>query len=128
MAELHFTIPLPPVTKKNSQRIMHSSKTGKSFIMPSQKYIDYEAKAVWYCKKAGVHEPIDYPVEVKCLFYMPTKRRVDLTNLLEAVDDVMVKARVLLDDHCVIIVSHDESRVLYDKETPRTEVSITAYE
>ena len=49
MAELHFTIPLPPVTKKNSQRIMHSSKTGKSFIMPSQKYIDYEAKAVWYC-------------------------------------------------------------------------------
>lgn len=51
-----------------------------------------------------------------------------LTNLLEAVDDVMVKARVLLDDHCGIIVSHDESRVLYDKETPRTEVSITAYE
>lgn len=65
MAELHFTIPLPPVTKKNSQRIMHSSKTGKSFIMPSKKYIDYEAEAVWHCKKAGVHEPIDYPVEVK---------------------------------------------------------------
>ena len=77
---IKITIPLPPVTKKNSQRIMHSSKTGKSFIMPSQKYIDYEAKAVWYCKKAGVHEPIDYPVEVKCLFYMPTRRRVDLTN------------------------------------------------
>ena len=111
---IKITIPLPPVTKKNSQRIMHSSKTGKSFIMPSQKYIDYEAKAVWYCKKAGVHEPIDYPVEVKCLFYMPTRRRVDLTNLL--------------DDHCGIIVSHDGSRVLYDKENPRTEVSITAYE
>lgn len=51
MAELHFTIPLPPVTKKNSQRIMHSSKTGKSFIMPSKKYIDYEAEAVWHCKR-----------------------------------------------------------------------------
>lgn len=59
---------------------------------------------------------------------MPTKRRVDLTNLLEAVDDVMVKARVLLDDHCGIIVSHDGSRVLYDEKNPRTEVSITAYE
>ena len=94
MAELHFTIPLPPVTKKNSQRIMHSSKTGKSFIMPSQKYIDYEAKAVWYCKKAGVHEPIDYPVEVKCLFYMPTKRRVDLTcwTITAALSSVMTKA------------------------------------
>lgn len=125
---IKITIPLPPVTKKNSQRIMHSSKTGKSFIMPSEKYTDYEAEAVWHCKKAGAHEPIDYPVEVKCLFYMPTRRRVDLTNLLEAVDDVLVKARVLLDDHCGIIVSHDGSRVLYDKQHPRTEVSITAYE
>lgn len=128
MAELHFTIPLPPVTKKNSQRIMHSSKTGKSFIMPSKKYIDYEAEAVWHCKKSGVHEPIDYPVEVKCLFYMPTRRQVDLTNLLESIDDVLVRAGVLKDDHSGIIVSHDGSRVLYDKETPRTEVSITAYE
>ena len=82
MAELHFTIPLPPVTKKNSQRIMHSSKAGKSFIMPSQKYIDYEEKAVWYCKKAGVHEPIDYPVEVKCLFYTTKLHRSYLTPCL----------------------------------------------
>lgn len=125
---IKITIPLPPVTKKNSQRIMHSSKTGKSFIIPSKKYIDYEAEAVWHCKKAGVHEQIDYPVEVKCLFYMPTRRRVDLTNLLEAVDDVLVKARVLLDDHCGIIVSHDGSRVLYDKKNPRTEVYIADYE
>ena len=51
---------------------------------------------------------------------MPTKRRVDLTNLLEAVDDVLVRAGVLKDDHCGIIVSHDGSRVLYDKDNPRT--------
>lgn len=125
---IEITVPLAPITKKNSMRIMHSSKTGKPFIMPSQKYIDYEAEAVWHCKKAGVHEPIDYPVEVKCLFYMPTKRRVDLTNLLEAVDDVMVRAGVLKDDHSGIIVSHDGSRVLYDKDNPRTEVYIADYE
>lgn len=125
---IKITIPLPPVTKKNSQRIMHSSKTGKSFIMPSQKYMDYEAEAVWHCKRARVQRPIEEPVEVKCLFYMPTKRRVDLTNLLESIDDVLVRADVLKDDHSGIIVSHDGSRVLYDKETPRTEVSITAYE
>lgn len=125
---IKITIPLPPVTKKNSQRIMHSSKTGASFIMPSQKYIDYEEEAVWHCKKAGVHEPIDYPVEVKCLFYMPTKRRVDLTNLLEAVDDVLVRAGVLKDDHSGIIVSHDGSRVLYDKDNPRTVLFIREME
>lgn len=125
---VNFTIPLPPFTKKNSQRIMHSSKTGKSFIMPSQQYMDYEAEAVWHCKKAKVQRPIEEPVEVKCLFYMPTRRKVDLTNLLESIDDVLVRAGVLKDDHSGIIVSHDGSRVLYDKENPRTEVYITAYE
>ena len=71
---------------------------------------------------------IDYPVNVKCVFYMPTRRRVDLTNLLEAVDDVLVRSGVLADDHSGIVVSHDGSRVLYDKENPRTEVEITGWE
>lgn len=55
---------------------------------------------------------------------MPTKRRVDLTNLLEAIDDVLVKYGVLKDDNSEIITSHDGSRVLYDKNNPRTEVVI----
>lgn len=59
---------------------------------------------------------------------MPTHRRVDLTNLLEAIDDVLVHTRVLEDDNSNIIVSHDGSRVLYDKEKPRTEVYICRYE
>lgn len=125
---IKITIPMPPVTKKNSMRIMHSSKTGKPFIMPSQQYRDYEAEAAWYCKSAGVQSPIESPVEVTCLFYMPTRRKVDLTNLLEAIDDVLVKAGVLKDDHSGIIVSHDGSRVLYDKQNPRTEVYIANYE
>ena len=125
---IEITVPLAPITKKNSMRIMHSSKTGKPFIMPSQKYMDYEAEAVWYCIGAGVRYPIEEPVEVKCLFYMPTRRRVDLTNLLESIDDVLVKSGVLKDDHSGIIVSHDGSRVLYDKQNPRTEVYIADYE
>lgn len=67
-------------------------------------------------------------MEVKCLFYMPTKRRVDLTNLLEAVDDVLVRSGVLKDDHSGIIVSHDGSRVLYDKDNPRTVLFIREME
>ena len=81
--------------------------------------------AAWYCKRARVQRPIEEPVEVKCLFYMPTRRRVDLTNLLESIDDVLVRAGVLKDDHSGIIVSHDGSRVLYDKDNPRTEVFIS---
>lgn len=37
---------------------------------------------------------------------------------------VTKKYEVLEDDHSGIIYSHDGSRVLYDKENPRTEVTI----
>lgn len=119
---IQITIPITPVTKKNHQQIMRSSKTGKPFVMPSAEYRQYEAQAVWHCKRAaisaGVHKPID----------MPSRRRVDLTNLLESADDALVAAGVLADDNSQIIVSHDGSRVLYDKDSPRTEVTISPYE
>ena len=119
---IKFTVPLPPISKKNSQQILINNVTGKPFIMPSKKFKEYEEAALWYIPKRIF---IKVPVNIKCLFYMPTKRKCDLTNLLEAIDDVMVKAGLLADDDYTIIQSHDGSRVLYDKENPRTEVIIT---
>lgn len=94
--------------------------------MPSKQYKEYEKNALWFLKPLP-KRPIDIAVEVKCTFYMPTKRKVDLTNLLEAIDDILVKAGVLADDNSTIVASHDGSRVLYDKENPRTEIVITSY-
>lgn len=123
--DIKFTIALPPISKKNSQQILRT-RDGKPFIAPSTAYKRYEALAGWYLQ--GVrHMGIAVPVNVKCLYYMQTHRRCDLTNLLEATDDVLVKYGVLADDHSGIIVSHDGSRVLYDKERPRTEVTISFY-
>lgn len=122
---MKFTVPLPPITKKNHQRILRNYKTGKPFVAPSEQYKQYEAQAMWFIPKG---ERVDYPVNIKCLFYMPTRRRCDLTNLLESIDDIMVKAGLLEDDSYHIIVGHDGSRVLYDKEKPRTEVEITPIE
>jgi hypothetical protein len=59
---------------------------------------------------------------------MPTHRKCDLTNMLEAVDDILVGASVLQDDNFTIVQSHDGSRVMYDKEHPRTEVYIAEAE
>lgn len=119
---IKFTVNIPPISKKNSQRILTNKATGKPFISPSQQYKDYEKAALWFMPKIP---PIDYPVNVKCLFYMPTRRKCDLTNMLEAIDDVLVKAGVLADDNYSIVESHDGSRIFYDKEKPRTEVEIT---
>lgn len=115
---MKFTIPIEPRTKKNSQRIIIAGN--RPMIIPSKQYKDFEEEALWFIKPEG----IDYPVNVKAVFYMKTKRRVDLTNLLEALDDVLVKGGLLTDDNSQIIASHDGSRVRYDKNNPRIEVEI----
>jgi Holliday junction resolvase RusA-like endonuclease len=119
-----ITIDLPPITKKNSQQIVKAH--GHLMIIPSKKYKQYEKDASLLIK--WDKEPIDYPVQVKCLYYMQTRRRVDMVNLLESTCDVLVHCGVLADDNSNIVVSHDGSRVLYDKEHPRTEIEITKYE
>ncbi len=120
------SLPLPPVTKKNHQRVLFNSKKNVHFIAPSVEYTRYEREA---CRLLPpVRQPIGEPVNVRCLFFMGTHRRVDLTNLLESIDDILVKKGILLDDHCGILVSHDGSRVMYDKQRPRTEILITGIE
>lgn len=127
---IRMIIPLPPITKKNSQRIIqrYMPSKGKSvpMIIPSAKYTAYEKECGWFIKDKGKN--IDYPVNVKALYYMPTRRRVDLTNLHEALHDILVKYEVLADDNSNIIVATDGSRVMYDKDNPRTEVIITKME
>ena len=113
-----ITIPLNPVTKKNSQRIVTNNKSKKPIIIPSKAYKQYEKDAKWFLSPLG----IDVPVNIKCLFYMKTHTKVDLVNLLEAIDDIMVDAGTLIDDNCEIVAGHDGSRVYYDKENPRTEI------
>lgn len=42
-----YIIPLPPITKKNSQRILTNRRTGRPFIKPSAAYEKYETAAIW---------------------------------------------------------------------------------
>lgn len=121
-----FTIPLPPITKKNHQQIVINPKTKKRMVMPSKQYKQYERDALWFIPKPT--EPLTGPLCVACKFYLPTRRKCDLTNLLQAIDDIMVKAGLLEDDNYTVIASHDGSRVFYDKEKPRTEVIISQME
>lgn len=121
---IKFIIPVAPISKKNSQRIFRPNGMNRPIIVPSDQYKRYEREAAYFIPK-NIY--ISTPVNVKCLFYMPTRRKCDLTNLLEAIDDVLVKAGLLADDNYTVIQSHDGSRVYYDKENPRTEVYISYY-
>lgn len=114
-------IPLNPKTKKNHQKII--TIKGRPMIVQSDAYREYEKDAGWFLKKPI--EPISEPVNVKCIFYRDSARRCDLTNLLEAIDDILVKYGILKDDDFKILSSHDGSRVYIDREKPRTEIEIS---
>ena len=125
------TIPLNPVTKKNSPKIITIKKrignriVNQRMVAPSDAFVYYQNQSMYYLnlsKKPA--EPIAVPVEVRCLFYRDSRRRVDLTNLEEAIDDILVHAKILKDDDCKILVSHDGSRVILGSEEPRTEIEI----
>lgn len=118
-----YTIPLPPVTKKNSQRILVNRKTGMLFIAPSSAYKRYEEQAIYFLTPKP-KTPLAGRYNVKLLFYMPTRRKVDKTNLESAIMDVLVDAKILADDNRNIVAATDGTRVYYDKEKPRTEIYI----
>lgn len=121
---IEFTIDIPPRSKKNHQQILVNRKTGRPFVSPSSAYKAYQ-KAALMLIPPDARRAIDYPVNVQAVYYTDTRRRVDLCNLLEATDDILVDAGVLTDDNSNIIAGHDGSRVLYDRERPRTEIRIT---
>lgn len=120
MQPIKFTIHIAPVTKKNSSRIVRRGNFTK--LLPSKAFEQYEIDAHIFMPHC---EPIKTPVNVKAIYYMPTHRRVDKTNLESALLDVLVKYQVIADDNCNIVFSTDGSRVRYDRHNPRTEVEIT---
>lgn len=119
---MKLTINIPPITKKNSQRIVKLGN-GRYSIRPSKAFEAYQ-------KQAGVFIPgamrkgLSGRYNVKCVYFMPTRRKVDLVNLIEATCDILVHYRVIADDNSSIVVSHDGSRVEYDRYNPRVEIEI----
>lgn len=131
MAEIKYTIPLEGRTKKNHQMIAGSGrrcpvckKHEKQWIRQSAYHDDFAEAAAFYINPRPPR-PIECAVNVKCLFYMKTRRVVDGLNLQAAIDDLLVSCGVLKDDNSRIVAGHDGSRVLYDKDNPRVEIVIT---
>lgn len=102
---------------------MARSKSGRWFPVQSKGYKAFEREALKQLTQTD--HPISDPVNIQYIFYRDTRRNVDALNLAEAIDDILVKAKILADDNRDIVAGHDGTRVYYDKDDPRTEVTIT---
>jgi len=113
-----------PRTKKNQGQIVRM-KNGRSILLPSKLYLAYEKECGNILPSQYKNLKINKPVNICCIFYCQSKRKIDLPNLLNAVDDMFVKYQVVEDDNRNIIAGHDGSRVYYDKLNPRIEIIIS---
>ena len=121
---MKIVIGITPVTKKTHQQIIRVH--GKPIVIPSKQYRKYEKDCAPFLLPYA-HQNIKDRVNVCCKYYMPTKRRVDLTNLLQSTMDLLVAYGILADDNSNIVASMDGSRVLYSKDNPRTEIHINKF-
>lgn len=131
MGVLNYTIDGKPATKKNSMRMVKNPKTGKMFPIPSKSYKEYEDAAKKYLHPKPL-KPIDFPVNIRVEYYLSKnkdgsmpKNLPDLTNLLEATDDILVHYGIIADDNVSIVIGHDGSRVHFVLGEPFTTIAIT---
>lgn len=120
---MKITIPIQARSKKNSQQIFWNKKTGRPFVTQSKLYKEFEQECSLYLKRYAMN--IDYPIELKCVFYFKDKRKRDIVNYLNAIQDILVKYKVIADDNYKIVASVDGSRIIYDKSIePKIEIEI----
>ena len=122
---MKIIIPLLCRSKKNSQRIIFNKNTHRPMIIQSEIYKQFERDCGIFLKKYESNI-ITYPVNLKCLIYVSDKRKRDLTNLENAIADILVKYKILEDDNYNIIAGWDGSRIIYrPKDDARIEIEIT---
>lgn len=116
-------LPLMCRSKKNSQQIVFNPRTKRPMVIQSKLYKQFEKDCGLFLSKYQLN--INYPVNLKCTFIVPDKRKRDLTNLENAIADILVKYNVLVDDNYNVIQSWDGSRILYEKGVEETIIEIT---
>lgn len=119
-------LPILCRSKKNSQQIFYNSATKTPFVSQSKLYKQFEKDCGIFLTKFALN--IDYPINLKCTFYVPDRRKRDIVNLLNAIQDVLVKYKTIQDDNYTIVKSLDGSRIIYEKDREETIIEITPYE
>lgn len=123
---MKIVIPLQCRSKKNSQQIYINKKTNKPFVSQSEIYKEFEQNCGYFLKKNQTN--ISYPINLKCTFYVKDKRKRDIVNLLNAIQDILVKYKVIADDNYSIVQSVDGSRIIYEKGREETIIEINKIE
>ncbi len=122
-----FTISGHPYVKKSNMKLVMRGR--KLVRIPTPNYQQWAIQAQRQIRnQMTVKDPIDFPINLQCHFFVRTRGVVDLSALYEGIQDELVKCGVLKDDNYKIVASHDGSGVFVDPENPRMIITITRKE
>ena len=126
---MQFILYTEPRTKKNSMQPIPYK--GRTIMIPSKAYKKFlneckpQIESILSLNSKGCSFPLTGYYNVQAVYYMKARRVVDISNLHNALHDVLTACNVLEDDDCLHIGSTDGSFVQYDKDNPRIEVLLT---
>ena len=127
MEKIIMHIPLECRSKKNNQRIVFNQRTKRPMILQNELYLTFEKEfGIYINKYKGIM--INQPINLKCTIYTGNRRRKDLTNLMNAIQDILVKYQVIEDDNYNIVHSIDGSQIIYRKNEPEIIIEISEAE
>ncbi|HEX9061586.1 MAG TPA: RusA family crossover junction endodeoxyribonuclease [Clostridia bacterium] len=120
-----FIIHTEPKTKKNSRPIYRNKATGKTFLGKSKDLVNAETITCNALKEQkqvlGITEPLKGKLFSHLVFYKSTKRRCDMSNLVELANDCMQSTEVIGNDDQFVFTITEK---FIDKNDPRTEIVI----
>ena len=126
MKELNIIIPINPRSKKNSQQIIYNPKLKRTMVVQNKNYTQFEKNCKQFMPK--LDKPIDYPINLSVKFYVCDARKRDIANYIEAIQDILVKYNIIVDDNYNIIASLDGCSMEINREYPHCEILITKKE
>lgn len=114
---IHLTVLGSTPAKKNSRKPFVRGNRMMNF--PNPVYVKWERDAL---KQLLGTSPIsEYPAVISCTFYVPDNRKRDNSNMLDSIQDMLVKAGILAGDHWQILdVGGLHSEI--DRDNPRAEI------
>ena len=116
-----------PVTKKNSQRLVTIG--GHPRILQSKRFLEYQASCLEQIRYMYRDlQPVREGSTMVCVYHRQDNRRCDLSNLMEATQDILVEAGVLPDDGHKYLRRIVAQWGEIDKANPRVEITIVTVE
>lgn len=119
-------IPGPPITKKNSGRLI--KVRGRVIPIPSKAVEKWTKEAVREIRAAAMRvglSPMAWPVNLRALFFrkISVDGPGDLQNYINAACDALERGGAVTNDQ--FIRAHDGSRLRHDKGRPRVEITLS---